>query len=669
MERPHLSLLGGFEIGGAMPPGAAFTRKARAMVAYLALQPGRLQSREKLAALLWGGNGEAQARTSLRQALAGARQAITIETEGDAVSLDLDGIDFDVARFEALAAGETPDVLEQAVSLYRGDLLDGFSLKEEPFEDWLRVERERLRGLAVRALEKLISHAEAAENMAGAVTAALHLLSLEPLREDIHRVLMHAYAAQGRFNLALKQYEICRAALENELGIQPDRETKALYDALRTRRMAPSNERGDGRGNFRSREPASHGPARRPPTHYVKSGDCNIAYQVTGDGPIDLIYVQGWISNLDQAWASPRYAHVLERLGEFTRLVRLDKRGTGLSDRSTAYATLEQRMQDVRAVLNAVGSERTVLFGSSEGGNMCMLFAATYPERTAALILNGAYARGLWSEDYPWAKSREQMEQELAGIEANWGEPFDLRNASPTLMHDPAEREWFAAYARGSASPADAINAWRWSTELDVRDILPAIRVPTLIVQRTRDRWVKVEEGRYLGQHIAGARYVELDGDDHVIWGHDSDSLVDTIRDFLATLGAPRPGEHVLVTVLALHGADGSAVAGLPTARIGDIVLAAFDGPTRAIRAAQALKSRSGLRAAVHIAECARHGLEIAGRAVEGAAALIDRAAPGEIVVSRAVTDIMAGAGFRFEPCGEMATKDGTLPAYRVIEG
>ncbi len=559
MGHPHLSLFGGFEIAGDAATQVGLTRKARAMLAYLALQSGHSQSREKLAALLWGANGELQARTNLRQALSVIRKAMPSSnggrflSDGDNIILNLDDLEFDVARFEELAAGATPDKLEQAIVLYRGDLLDGFSLREEPFEDWLRVERERLRAIAVAALEKLVAHYSGADNnLALCVRAATRLLVLEPLREDIHRALMRAYAAQTRFSLALKQYERCRYALQRELGLQPEPETRRLYEDLRARRMmsAKASRADQHSGSLldaaeSSREEATvrsqlDGKAARPQTHYVKSAGCNIAYQVTGDGPIDMIYVPGWVSNLDYHWASPRVTHVFERLGSFCRLIRCDKRGTGLSDRNVGFPTLEQRMDDVRAVLDAVGSKRTVVFGSSEGGNMCMLFAATYPERTAALVLNGCQAKGVWSEDYPWAKTREQTEEELATIEREWGEPADLRNAAPSLVDDEFERDWFAAYLRNSASPTDAIALWRWNTEIDVRGILPAIHVPTLIVQRLGDRWIKVEEGRYLAKHIAGAKYVELEGDDHVIWGDDSDRLVDEIQAFLTDVPASR---------------------------------------------------------------------------------------------------------------------------------
>lgn len=705
MRHPHLFLFGGFEIAGDAATQVGLTRKARAMLAYLALQSGHSQSREKLAALLWGANGDLQARTNLRQALSVIRKAMPSSnggrflSDGDNIILNLDDLEFDVARFEELAAGATPDELEQAIVLYRGDLLDGFSLNEEPFEDWVRVERERLRAIAITALEKLVAHYSATDSVARCAQAATRLLALEPLREDIHRTLMRTYATQERINLALKQYETCRDALQRELGLQPEPETRRLYEDLRARRMSSAKasradqDSGlllDAAGSSREEAAVSsqlNGKAARPQTHYVKSAGCNIAYQVTGDGPIDMIYVPGWVSNLDYHWASPRVTHVFKRLGSFCRLILCDKRGTGLSDRNVGFPTLEQRMEDVRAVLDAVGSKRTVVFGSSEGGNMCMLFAATYPERTAALVLNGACAKGLWSEDYPWAKTREEVEDELAEIERHWGEPFDLSRASPSLINDAFEREWFAAFLRNSASPTDAIDLWRWNTEIDVRGILPAIRVPTLIVQRTRDRWVKVEEGRYLAEHIQGARYLELASDDHVIWGEHSDRLVDEIQAFLAGLQPPPPSEHVLLTVLSLD------VAGSPShPRHDDLIraelaraegreikntengfLATFGGPTRAIQCAIAIRNRMTkigvrVRAAVHIGECEKRGDDLSGTAIQLVSCLLDHAEAGEIIASRTVRDLVVGSGFPFEERGEseFANMPGTWQLYSV---
>lgn len=660
MERPSLSLLGSFDFdvaSGDAPP--ALTKKARAMLAYLALRAGQPHTREKLASLLWGSNGEPQSRVNLRQALSTIRRAMPsfsgnwLVTEGESILLRQDALNLDVIRFQELAAGSAPDQLEQAIALYRGDLLDGFSVKEEPFEDWLRIERERLRGIAVTILERLVAQYSKAGDGTHCTQSVLRLLSLEPLREDMHRLLMRNYAAEGRVNLALKQFEVCNSALQRELGVQPEPETQALFRELKTRRL------------MKGKEPVDRQTARRrrPQTQYVKSAGCNIAYQVTGDGPVDLIYVPGWVSNLDYHWESPRVTHVFERLGSFCRLIRCDKRGTGLSDRSVGiHTTLEQRVEDMRAVLDAAGSRRTIVFGSSEGGSMCMMFAATYPERTAALVLNGAYARGLWSEDYPWAKTVPQMEEELAAIDRQWGKAFDLANASPSLVDDAFERDWFAALLRNSASPADALDLWRWSAEIDVREILTAIHVPTLIVQRAGDRWVRPEEGRYLAQHIAGARYLELPGDDHVIWGADSDRLVDEMQSFISALPPSGPSRHVLLAVLAFETSDGPPAEVLEAevlAAEGVMIgvdrtrwLVAFQGPSRAIHCARAIRRRMedrAFRAAVQIGECENRDGRFTGAVIQMASQLLDGADGGEIVVSRAVRDLLVGSNLGFK--------------------
>jgi pimeloyl-ACP methyl ester carboxylesterase len=433
-------------------------------------------------------------------------------------------------------------------------------------------------------------------------------------------------------------------------------------------------------------------------TQYVKSGGCNIAYQVTGDGPLDIVYVPGWVSNLDYSWASPRLVHVIERLSSFSRLILFDKRGTGLSDRNVGFPTLDERMEDVHAVLDAVGSKRAVLFGTSEGGNMSMLFAATYPGRTVALVLGGSFAKGIWSEDYPWAKTREQTEEELAEIERTWGEPTDLSNAAPSLANDAFERDWFAAYLRNSASPADAISLWRWNTEIDVRDILSAIHVPTLIIQRTGDRWVKVEEGRYLANHIVGAKYVELAGSDHVIWGEDSDSLVDEIQAFVTGVRPPPLTERVLLTVLFTDIVGSTSLAasigdqkwrdllqrhddeirgllrlteGTEIKTTGDGFLASFQRPTRAIQCAAAICDRMpgiGLqvRTGIHIGECEKRGNDLSGIAVHLTSRLLEYAEAGEIIASRTVRDLVVGSDFAFEERGEVELR-GVPGAWQIF--
>lgn len=428
----------------------------------------------------------------------------------------------------------------------------------------------------------------------------------------------------------------------------------------------------------------------RPSTRYARSGDLNIAYQVVGDGTLDIVYVPGWVSNLDYAWEFPRMVHLFKRLSAFARLILFDKRGTGLSDRNVGFPTLEQRMQDVQAVMDAAGSRRAVLMGTSEGGNMCMLFAATYPERAVALVLSGSFARGLWSQDYPWAKTPEQVEEELASIARDWGGAFDVSNAAPSLADDREARDWMAAYLRNSASPQDAIALWRWNTEIDVRGILGAVHVPTLVLHRTGDRWVNVEEGRFVAKGIPGAKWVELPGDDHVIWAGDTDRALDEIEEFLTGIRPHPISERVLLTVLFTDIVGSTSVAadlgdrqwqdlllrhndlvrtelrrfdGMEVNTTGDGFLAAFQGPTKAIQCAAAIRDRAGevgldIRAAVHTGECERRGNDLGGIAVHLCSRLLAQAGAGDIIASRTVKDLVVGSGIAFEDRAELQLRD-----------
>jgi pimeloyl-ACP methyl ester carboxylesterase len=247
-------------------------------------------------------------------------------------------------------------------------------------------------------------------------------------------------------------------------------------------------------------------------TRYAKSGKVNIAYQVVGDGPFDLIWVPGWISNVEESWEVPEYAHFLRRLASFSRLILFDKRGTGLSDRvsNDRLPTLEERMDDVRAVLEASGSAHAAVFGASEGGNMSILFTATYPERVRALVLAGVYAKRVWSPDYPWAPTPERREREYGVLERDWAGKMDLADLAPSAVDDPLLMRRIATFFRRSASPGAAVALLRMNTAIDTRPVLPTIRVPTLVLQRSGDRDVNIEEGRWIARQIQGARYVEL---------------------------------------------------------------------------------------------------------------------------------------------------------------
>jgi pimeloyl-ACP methyl ester carboxylesterase len=265
-----------------------------------------------------------------------------------------------------------------------------------------------------------------------------------------------------------------------------------------------------------------------PETRYAKSGDVHIAYQVTGSGPLDLVMVPGFISHLDHAWENPGLAACWRRLGSFARLICFDKRGTGLSDRVANIPTLEERMDDVRAVMDAVGSARAAFFGSSEGGPMSMLFAATYPERTRALVLCGSYALFATAVMPP-----EQLPQFAASVERSWGTGDSVARFAPTQANDPQFRAWWARFERLGASPAAVIALMQMNSQIDIRHVLPAIRVPTLVLHRAGDVRVNVAAGRYLAANIPGARYVELPGDDHPYWTGDTGRIVDETEEFL----------------------------------------------------------------------------------------------------------------------------------------
>jgi pimeloyl-ACP methyl ester carboxylesterase len=417
-------------------------------------------------------------------------------------------------------------------------------------------------------------------------------------------------------------------------------------------------------------------PDEPPVTRYARSGDINIAYQVVGSGPVDLVFVMGWVSHLDYFWAEPSFAAFLTRLASFSRLILFDKRGTGLSDPVAALPTLEQRMDDVRAVLEAAGSREAVLFGVSEGGPMCALFAATYPERTRGLVMFGTYARRLWAEDYPWAPTAEARDRFCEEIRARWGEPVGIEDRAPSRMSDPEFRRWWATYLRMGASPGTAVALTRMNAAVDVRQVLPAVRVPTLVLHRRGDRCLLVEEGRYVASRIPGARFVELDGDDHLPFVGDQDAVLREIEAFIAGQPAATPdGGRMLGTVLHVtldDGDDGSAsitpvlssvvraARGAYVTAAGDGLMAIFDGPGRAIDCAREVAAavtgtgRAG-RIGLHTGECVVSSNGASGVAVTVAGRVAAHAAPGEILVSRTLRDLLAGSAFTFHDRGRHA--------------
>jgi pimeloyl-ACP methyl ester carboxylesterase len=426
-----------------------------------------------------------------------------------------------------------------------------------------------------------------------------------------------------------------------------------------------------------------------PLTRYAKSGDISIAYQVVGEGPLDLVYVPGWVSNVELTWEEPSVARFFERLATFSRLILFDKRGTGLSDREVGFPTLEDRMDDVRAVMDAVGSERAALLSMSEGGNMSMLFSATYPDRVSSLVLFGCFAKRIWAPDYPWAPTAEERQCWYRQIEEQWGGAFDVTSLAPTRATDPAFREWFGRYLRMGASPRGALTLARMNTEIDVRDILPAIRVPTLVLHRRDDQDARIEEARYIAARIPGARLVELEGADHLLWAGDQEPVLNQIEEFLTGARRSADVDRVLTTILftdivdsthraaALGDRDWRQVLtrhyeaaraqitryrGREAQTTGDGLLACFDGPARAVHCALAIADAVRplgleIRAGLHTGECYVRGAEVTGIAVHIGARIAALAGPGEVLVSGTVKDLVVGARLTFTDKGRQALK------------
>ena len=423
-----------------------------------------------------------------------------------------------------------------------------------------------------------------------------------------------------------------------------------------------------------------------PATRYVKSDDVHIAYQVFGQGPLDLLFVPGFVSNVEAAWESPAHVAFFRRLASFCRVILFDKRGTGMSDRGSQIFTLEQRMHDVQAILDEVGCERAALFGVSEGGPMSLLYAATYPARTSALILYGTYAKRSWAADFLFGWKDEQWQRLFDNFERHWGTPQSLAVTlfAPSVVGNPQAAERMASYHRASASPGAAIAIMKMNREIDVRHVLPAIRVPTLVLHRTGELVINIAQARYLAEHIPGAKLVEFAGVDHSFLAGDYAAVLDEVEVFLTCARHAPEGERVLATVLFVDiaGSTERAAAlgdrawrglldafyakvrealrhyrGREIDTAGDGLLAAFDGPARAIRCAGAIRDAVRalgieVRCGIHTGECEVAGAKLAGIAVHIGARVAGLAAPGEVLVSQTVRDLVAGSGLTFEEHG-----------------
>ena len=426
-----------------------------------------------------------------------------------------------------------------------------------------------------------------------------------------------------------------------------------------------------------------------PETHYTNCEGVNIAYQAVGDGPIDLVLVPGWVSNIEILWEEPGMNRFLRRITEFSRLILFDKRGTGLSDRVTDTPTLEERMSDVRAVMDAVGSERAALVGYSEGGPMCALFAATWPERTIGLVMIGSYARRTRAPDYPFGAEPAAQEKFIDTLASTWPSDTLLEMRAPSVVGDERFTRWWTRYLRMSASPGAAVAMTRANNEIDIRHVLPSVTVPTLIVHAKGDRTCEIGHGRYLAENIPGARFVEIDSADHLPWLQGADAILRVVQEFLTGNRPADASDRVLSTIMFtdivgstriaaergdrdwgdLHDAHDSVVRqelaafnGREINTTGDGFVMAFDGPARAVRCAEALAEAVheigiDIRAGIHTGECELANNELSGLALHIAARIADIAPANQIVVSRTVKDLVAGSGLAFEDFGVHALK------------
>ena len=674
------------EIDGRDSVAAVPAGQARSLLAYLLTRDDRRAERGALIDVVWPGGAPKDPQADLRVILTRLRRALAPATlEGrQQLRLALPApvwVDVEVATRAIEAAREAArDVawgraLEQAqaaLELLRPGFLPGHE------GAWAQEARRAHEELELEALECIARSGLAlgGAELATAQRAARELVSRSAFRETGHRLLMEALAATGNVAEALQVYDELRVLLRDELGAAPAAELQALHQRL----LAGEPTRAAVRTVVRAGIAAA-------PTRYARNGEISLAYQVLGDGPTTLLLVTGWVLPMEAIWEDPAYVRFVERLASSFRVILWDKRGTGLSDRVAVdrLPTLEERMDDIGAVLDAAGTERAAIAGLSEGAVLAALFGAAHPERTRALALYGGWGCTVGDESYRAMPGRERFEEFAADVQRSWDDmgPF-LALWAPTYEHDPAVREWWTRALHRGASPASAVAWLRMLADFDIRGVVGAIHTPTLVLHRAGDRIIAVENGRWLAASIPGAEYVELAGDDHLWWLGDQDALLDEIERFLVGTAPAREPDRVLATVLFTDIVDSTRRAtelgdrrwrdlmarheaivrdrlarfrGHEVKTLGDGFLSRFDGAARAIRCAAAIRDAVlplglELRAGLHTGEVEVVEDDVHGIAVAIAARVAATAAPGEVIVSRTVRDLVAGSGIEFEDRG-----------------
>jgi len=493
-------------------------RKGLALLIYLAEAKGSV-SRDVVATLLWPESSEQVVRARLRRLLYRLQLALgdgvlTVDRStlrwSSANDLHLDSHLFE----QACDRGE----FELACRLYPAPFLEGFSLDDCPqFDEWVFFRREALRGRAIQALERVVYDRNAAGDYAAAVIHAGRLVELDPLSEVYARHLIRNLLLAGDRAAAERHFQLLTRRLRDELGVAPEVETRALLNTSQTLQ--------------------GHGT---PPTRYVRGGGIHLAFQTCGVGGIDILLLPGFISHVERIWEEPRCQAFLSSLARMGRLILLDRRGIGLSDRVGLNPSVDATAQDIGTVLDATGSRRVVLFGASEGGPACIKFAADHPQRVAGLILFGSLAKGSATPDYPHALQPSQYDTWLQQLVTGWGGPAGIEAFAPSLSADPQSRAWWAGLLRAASSPGALKGLLEGLRDTDVRDLLGRISAPTLVLHRRGDRAVRIDAGRYLASHIAKARFVELEGADHWAFAGDQGPVLANVAQFVAGIS---PGE------------------------------------------------------------------------------------------------------------------------------
>jgi DNA-binding SARP family transcriptional activator/class 3 adenylate cyclase len=688
-------LLGPLEASAGSTPLRVPAGKQRALLAILLLNANRTVVRDQIVDGLWGESVPETAAKMVQIHVSQLRKQLPeqrLRTRGAGYLLEVGDDELDLVRFErltaegreALAQGNAErarQLLGSALALWRGRALAEFA---EPFA---AHEAPRLEELRLAAVEWRID-ADLALGHHGDVVGELETLVVQnPLRERIRSQHMLALYRSGRHAEALASYQSYRRRLSEELGVEP---SAKLRDLERMMLRQDLDLDLDPQPLVEPPPAGSIGSARsEAEILYARSGTVRIAYEVVGEGPIDLVLVNGWVCPFHPGWENPRLAAFYRRLASLGRLILFDKRGTGLSDRVSPehLPDLETRMDDVRAVMDAAGSERAVIIGISEGGAMSTLFAATHPERTQALVLMGTFARMMKAPDYPLGTSEDDYRRRLVTSEEDdWASSVTkewLARVGPDLVRDPATVRWYTSYIVRGASPGGNRAIRLMNAEIDVRDVLPTIGVPTLVLYRA-DEYFNTAT-RFMGDLIPGAKVVELPGNDHLPWEGDRETLLDEVARFVGAVDEDVDPDRVLATLLftdivgstaraadvgdrgwadllarhnRLVGAEVARYRGREVDTAGDGMFASFDGPARAVRCACSIADAVRalgieVRAGVHTGEIERSDDRPRGIAVHIAARILSAAQPGEVLVSSTVKDIVAGSGIRFDERGD----------------